>query len=152
NLGFKFAYSRVRDKPVTNIRWPLADCLGRVRIFDVEYRFHLRKDSDHNIYMNPFFHEFDVSNFVHSALKPGDVFVDVGAYAGSYTLAAAKIVGPKGKVVSIEPNAETLPYLKENASRTSFFVRSTVSRVILKATICKCFWAGSEPSLARVMS
>ena len=116
NLGFKFAYSRVRDKPVTNIGWPLSDCLARVRIFDVEYRFHLRKDSDHNIYMNPFFHEFDVSNFVHSVLKPGDVFVDVGAYAGSYTLAAAKIVGPKGKVVSIEPNPETLAYLKENVS------------------------------------
>ncbi len=66
--------------------------------------------------MNPFFHEFDVSNFVHSVLKPGDVFVDVGAYAGSYTLAAAKIVGPKGKVVSIEPNPETLAYLKENVS------------------------------------
>jgi FkbM family methyltransferase len=116
NLGFKFAYSRVQDKPVTNIRWPLADCLARVRIFDVEYRFHLRKDSDHNIYMNPFYHEFDVSNFVHSVLKPGDVFVDVGAYAGSYTLAAAEIVGPKGKVVSIEPNPETLAYLKDNVS------------------------------------
>jgi FkbM family methyltransferase len=115
-LGFKFAYSRARDKPNTNIRWPLADCIASVRIFDVDYRFHLWKDSDHNIYMNPFYHEFDVSNFVHSVLKPGDVFIDVGAYAGSYTIAASKIVGPKGKVVSIEPNLETLAYLKENVS------------------------------------
>src|SRR5213593_355538 len=90
NLGFKFAYSRVRDKPVTNIRWPLADCLARVRIFDVEYRFHLRKDSDHNIYMNPFFHEFDVSNFVTPFLNPGNFSLMLGATAASTTLLLAK--------------------------------------------------------------
>src|SRR5204862_7983367 len=66
NLGFKFAYSRVREKPVTNIRWPLADCLGRVRILDVEYRFHLRKDSDDHIYMNPSWRQFEGANFVQS--------------------------------------------------------------------------------------
>src|SRR5437660_12784128 len=74
NLGFKFEYSRVRDKPVTNIRWPLADCLGRVRIFDVQDRFHLRKDSDDKIYMNPLLHESNVANLVHSAMKRRDVY------------------------------------------------------------------------------
>lgn len=39
-------------------------------------------------------------------LKEGDVFVDVGAHVGKYTVTAAKIVGPRGLVVAIEPHPE----------------------------------------------
>jgi FkbM family methyltransferase len=37
-------------------------------------------------------------------LRPGDVFVDVGAHWGIYTLAACRAVGPEGKVIAVEPN------------------------------------------------
>jgi FkbM family methyltransferase len=39
-------------------------------------------------------------------LKRGDVFIDVGAHIGRYTLLLAKIVGKYGKVISIEPDPD----------------------------------------------
>ena len=39
-------------------------------------------------------------------LSNGDCFVDVGANVGIYSLAAARRVGAKGRVVAIEPNPE----------------------------------------------
>jgi FkbM family methyltransferase len=41
---------------------------------------------------------------VQASLKPGDVFYDVGAHAGIYSLAAARAVGERGTIVAIEPN------------------------------------------------
>lgn len=41
-------------------------------------------------------------------LGPGDCFLDVGANVGQYSLAAARLVGPEGRVIAIEPNPETL--------------------------------------------
>lgn len=46
---------------------------------------------------------------IHSVLKPGDYFVDVGANVGLMTLLAAHIVGPQGKVDAFEP----LPEIRE---------------------------------------
>lgn len=40
---------------------------------------------------------------VEKFLKPGGTFVDVGANVGMFSLMAARIVGPAGKVVAIEP-------------------------------------------------
>lgn len=40
---------------------------------------------------------------VEKYLKPGGLFVDVGANVGLFSLLAARIVGPSGKVVAIEP-------------------------------------------------
>lgn len=40
---------------------------------------------------------------VEKYLKPGSLFVDVGANVGLFSLLAARIVGPSGRVVAIEP-------------------------------------------------
>lgn len=37
-------------------------------------------------------------------LRPGDVFIDVGAHIGFYALLGARAVGPAGTVVAIEPD------------------------------------------------
>lgn len=54
-------------------------------------------------------------------LQPGGTFVDVGAHIGYYSLKAAKIVGPAGRVIAVEPNPETLRRLRDNlrASRAA---------------------------------
>ena len=44
----------------------------------------------------------------------GGTFVDVGAHIGWYSLKAAKVVGPKGRVIAVEPNQETLLRLRDN--------------------------------------
>ncbi|MBZ5562603.1 MAG: FkbM family methyltransferase [Acidobacteriia bacterium] len=47
-------------------------------------------------------------------IPAGGTFVDVGAHIGWYSLKAAKLVGPKGRVIAVEPNHETLLKLREN--------------------------------------
>ena len=46
--------------------------------------------------------------FLKGRLRPGDVFVDVGAHIGFYSLIAGRTVGREGTVVAIEP--ETLSF------------------------------------------
>lgn len=51
-----------------------------------------------------------------SLLQKGDVFVDIGAYMGTYTLLGSQYVGKLGKVISIEPHPETFQILMKNVS------------------------------------
>jgi FkbM family methyltransferase len=41
---------------------------------------------------------------LEKALDPGFVFVDIGANAGAYTLFVAHRVGPRGRIVAVEPH------------------------------------------------
>lgn len=56
-------------------------------------------------------------NFLDRILKPGMVFVDVGANDGYYTLFAAQRVGPEGRVVSVEPSSRERGHLERNLAR-----------------------------------
>jgi len=47
-------------------------------------------------------------------LKPGQTVVDVGANIGCFTLLAARLVGPKGRVVAFEPDPNNLTRLQRN--------------------------------------
>ena len=47
-------------------------------------------------------------------VKPGQVFVDVGANVGLYTVLAAQLVGRTGKVFAFEPHAVNFGSLMEN--------------------------------------
>lgn len=51
---------------------------------------------------------------IESLLNEGDCFVDVGANIGSFSLSAARKVGPTGKVLAIEPFPENCADLLEN--------------------------------------
>ena len=48
-------------------------------------------------------YERETSAWLASALEPGDVFFDVGAHAGYFTLLGALQVGSTGIVVAFEP-------------------------------------------------
>jgi FkbM family methyltransferase len=47
-------------------------------------------------------------------LQPGMVLVDLGANVGYFTLLAATLVGPQGKVIAFEPNPETCVLLRQS--------------------------------------
>ena len=49
-----------------------------------------------------------------SLLRPGDVFFDVGAHVGFYTLLAAMCVGKAGKVIAFEPLPRKLRFLRRH--------------------------------------
>jgi FkbM family methyltransferase len=53
-------------------------------------------------------------------LKPGDIFVDVGANIGWISLNAARQVGPAGRVIAIEPIAELRRRMAFNAASNGF--------------------------------
>jgi FkbM family methyltransferase len=57
-------------------------------------------------------HEFEDMAFVLHALRPGDLFVDVGANIGSYTILAAGVT--RSTCVSIEPVPGTFASLLDN--------------------------------------
>ena len=58
--------------------------------------------------------------FLWRYLRPGDIFADVGANIGLYTVISAKRVGPKGKVYSFEPAALPRQRLQENIRLNRF--------------------------------
>lgn len=94
--------------------WAFHDCVAQCNFNGELYRFYLAKQGDFNIYLNPYFHEYDVAQFVFSSLKSGDVMLDVGAHGGLYTLIAGKKIGSQGKVISFEPNPSNVSFLKLN--------------------------------------
>lgn len=53
-------------------------------------------------------------------LKPGFVFVDIGANVGVFTLKAAKEVGHSGTVIAVEPFLESARQLSYNIQLNSF--------------------------------
>jgi FkbM family methyltransferase len=57
-----------------------------------------------------------VQEFFATALRPGMVFWDVGANVGFFTVLAARLVGPDGHVVAIEPMPENLRALRHNVA------------------------------------
>ena len=52
-------------------------------------------------------------------LRPGDVFVDIGANIGYYTLLASSRVGPRGRVIALEPGRGNLSLLRANVADNS---------------------------------
>jgi len=50
-------------------------------------------------------------------IQPGDIVLDLGAYAGASAYFLSKAVGPHGLVASFEPDEVTFRYLKANVAR-----------------------------------
>ena len=63
-----------------------------------------------NIYSG--LHEFDEMSFLLHFLKKEDVFFDVGANVGSYTILASKVIGAIS--CSFEPSTSTFKHLEDN--------------------------------------
>ena len=61
-------------------------------------------------------YEPKIQDLILRTLKPGAVFIDVGANIGTFTIPAAKRVGSSGRVVAIEAAPEVFSTLKKNAA------------------------------------
>jgi FkbM family methyltransferase len=59
----------------------------------------------------------EVQMLAKVALKPGDTVIDVGANTGMFTLLAARLVRPGGRVISFEPNLECYDALIRSLAR-----------------------------------
>lgn len=56
--------------------------------------------------------------FIAGAPSPGDVVVDVGSGAGTDALLAARYVGPKGRVIGVDPTDAMLAKARAAAAQT----------------------------------
>jgi FkbM family methyltransferase len=58
----------------------------------------------------------EVWDSLSPVLRAGSVLLDVGAHIGYFSLKGALKVGPSGRVISFEPNPETLVLLRDNVA------------------------------------
>lgn len=107
---------RPLESIVRYLRWQVASrlSLGPVAVdFVNDARLLVRPGmtgATGNVYVG--LHEFQDMAFLLHALRPEDLFVDVGANVGSYTVLAAKAIG--SQVVAFEPVASAFAALRDN--------------------------------------
>jgi FkbM family methyltransferase len=77
-------------------------------------KFHFRPFLLSDIYISFGLWEPYVRKYL-AILQPGDIFIDVGAHIGYYTILASRIVGKNGKIIAIEPDSRNLRLLKMNS-------------------------------------
>lgn len=84
-------------------------------------------------------YEPDVAEYFISRLLPEMTVIDIGANIGYFTLLAADLVGPTGKVVCYEPNPTTFDQLQRNIALNPYTnivsVQSALSDVAGKGRI-----------------
>jgi FkbM family methyltransferase len=103
--------------------------IGSREYFDVKIergvriRLHFDSELSRLIYVDDF--ERTEREFLKAYLRPGDVFVDVGANIGLFSLIAAPLVGPSGKVIAFEPTGRTYKRLLNNMRLNAFNNLST---------------------------
>ena len=61
-----------------------------------------------------------VQRALQQHVQPGMTFYDVGANIGFFSLIAARLVGPSGRVFSFEPDPENVARLKDNFAHNNF--------------------------------
>lgn len=66
--------------------------------------------------------ELPVQQALATRLRRGDTFVDVGANVGFFSLLAARLVGPTGRVVAIEALGPAADVIEANAARNGLSV------------------------------
>lgn len=69
----------------------------------IRVKYYVPRRTDALFHILPYYEETE-RRFMISLLKKGDVFIDVGAHIGAYSIPAAYKVGDKGIVIAIEPS------------------------------------------------
>lgn len=64
--------------------------------------------------------ELPVQNALAHYTKKGDVFYDIGANVGFFTVIGARLVGSKGSVFAFEPLQANIKYIKKNIAVNKF--------------------------------
>jgi len=75
------------------------------------------------IYFKTGDYELNTTNFIFNNLEHGDVFVDIGANAGYFTILAASKVGKDGLVYAFEPNPKLSDNLKLSLKKNNLSKR-----------------------------
>lgn len=94
-----------------------------------------------NIYCG--LHEFVEMAFLLHLLRPGDLFLDIGANIGSYTVLASKVCG--ARTIAFEPDQGTANALRRNIAINALEGLVTIEQVALGTEDGEiCFTAGLD--------
>ena len=85
-------------------------------------------------------YEMPVQEILSQYLKPGDIFYDLGANVGFFTILAAKILSPAGKVYAFEPEAENAATLRRNVELNNFAHITVIEKAVSKTTGVEKLW------------
>jgi FkbM family methyltransferase len=113
-------FKRVLKDPLRTIPYFLLLLIAYRHPFKISYKtlwgdrmtFYLPEGNA--IYYYGFF-EANLTNFFINFLEEGDIFLDIGAHVGFYSILTSSLVGKSGQVHSFEPTPRTFASLKENA-------------------------------------
>ena len=75
-------------------------------------------------------YEVPIQNIFTQHLKSGDVFYDIGANVGFFSIIAAKLVGDTGKVYAFEPGKENAQSIRHNAQLNSFSQIEVIEKAV----------------------
>jgi len=101
--------------------------------FDVgEFKMCISDESAYEYTLKEY--EPDVVRHFVSAIKPGDIVIDVGANIGYFSLVAARCVGEKGRVYAFEPDPTNFSMLARNVNANGFTNVVTIRKAVCAAT------------------
>ncbi len=95
-------------------------------------------------------HEPWLGDVLRRWLRPGDTFIDVGAHIGYFSLCAAKLVGPQGVVLAIEPDPENFARLQANVTRNDLVHIVRPLRAAVGSAGGEVLFHRASPSSSRV--
>ncbi len=81
--------------------------------------YHQSSATERGALFNPDYNREEL-DFLRAHTPGGGVFVDVGANVGTYALALARHVGPRGQVIAVEPHPKIHERLAFNRSASGF--------------------------------
>jgi FkbM family methyltransferase len=101
------------------IRWELLPSVYDVSRFGVKLRC---RAADNFTEKTILFSQTGKEEMAHllGELEAGDIFIDIGANCGIFSLTASRIVGASGRVVAIEPNPVMIKRLRFNIEANRF--------------------------------
>ena len=105
-----------------NIKYPEESTIISISVDNLKGKFEI-KDYKEYIQRNLFFrgfYELREAKILKKILNSGDVFVDIGANIGWYTVLAGNIVGSQGKVIAFEPGSNIFAHLNRNVEINNF--------------------------------
>ncbi len=106
---------RVRPHALTSILKPLLGIRRQVIQVESGARYWIDPVSNLGRFLSAGnLYEPEVGELIAKLLQPGNTFVDVGANEGYFSVLAGRIVGPKGTVISVEPQQRLKAVIERN--------------------------------------
>lgn len=97
------------------------------------------------------FHDAPERDALRAALKPGSVFVDIGANAGFYTFWALSLKHAGLRVISVEPNDEMLLRIRYNLDLNGLASAVKVFACAVTPEPCQMFMEGHSENLGQTV-